>query len=320
MTDERVAVEELARRLQGQLEKVVFGQAEAVQSLMIALFAGGHILLEGVPGLAKTLLVKCLAASVSCSFARVQFTPDLMPADITGTNVFDPRSGQFEIRRGPLFSDLVLADEINRTPAKTQSALLEAMQEGQVTIDGETHPLSPVFMVVATQNPIEYEGTYPLPEAQLDRFLMKIVLPYPAEAQEREMLQSMHRLGEGSRQPATQIEVQARPDELLAARTLAHQTAIDEAVLDYILGLVRGSRTLPGLALGCSPRTSIMLMHASKALALLRGKDFVSPDEVQAVALPVLRHRVQLTPESELEGITADDLLQRLLAQVAVPR
>jgi MoxR-like ATPase len=278
------------------------------------------VLLEGVPGLAKTLLVRSLGATLRCSFSRIQFTPDLMPADVTGVSIYDSRKGEFELRRGPLFADLVLADEINRTPAKTQSALLEAMQEGQISIDGQTHALPEVFMVVATQNPIESEGTYPLPEAQLDRFLLKVLLDYPTEADERAMLSAMNALGLRSRHPESAVQALAGPQELLAWRRLGQDVRVDSSVQDYILALIRGSRTLSSLSLGCSPRAAIMLLNASKALAVLRGRDFVSPDEVQAMALPVMRHRVQLTPEAEIEGLRPDDCLHKLLAQVPVPR
>jgi len=311
---------EVAQTLQGELEKVVFGQQEIIQGLLVALMSGGHVLLEGVPGLAKTLLVKSLGLALSCNFSRIQFTPDLMPADITGVSIYDGNKGQFELRKGPLFADLVLADEVNRTPAKTQSALLEAMQERQISIDGHTHPLSPLFTVVATQNPIENEGTYPLPEAQLDRFLVKMVLDYPSESDERDMLKAMHALGEQSVDPTSQIRPLIAPEQLLALRKQTQATRVDDSVLDYILALVRSSRSTPTFSLGCSPRSAVMLLNASKALSALRGKDFVSPEEVQAMALPVLRHRVQLTPEAEIEGLKADDCLRKLLTQVAIPR
>lgn len=311
---------QVAQSLQSELEKVVFGQQEIIQGVLVALMSGGHVLLEGVPGLAKTMLVKSLGLALQCNFSRIQFTPDLMPADITGVSIYDAQKGAFELRRGPLFADLVLADEVNRTPAKTQAALLEAMQERQISIDGQTHVLSPLFTVVATQNPIENEGTYPLPEAQLDRFLVKMVLDYPSEADERAMLKAMHALRENSVDPTTQIRPLIRPEELLELRRHTQATRVDDSMLDYILGLVRGSRTMPTFSLGCSPRSAVMLLNASKALSALRGKDFVSPDEVQAMALPVLRHRVQLTPEAEIEGLKADDCLRKLITQVAIPR
>lgn len=313
-------VRELARGLQNELEQLIQGQGEVIQQLLISLVAGGHVLLEGVPGVAKTLLVRSLAASLRAQFSRIQFTPDLMPSDVTGVNVFDARASRFEFRPGPLFGELVLADEINRAPAKTQAALLEAMQERQVSIDGVTHTLPPVFTVIATQNPVEYEGTYPLPEAQLDRFLMKVLVGYPSESAERLMLQTMHRLGEKGTQPTQVLRPLADPTVILRARAYALNLHIDEPVLEYILKLVRQSRSHRQLSLGCSPRAAVMLMNAAKALAVLRGRTFVTPDEVQSVFLPTLRHRVQLTPEAEIEGLSADAVLKSLLTQVAIPR
>ncbi|HNQ88864.1 MAG TPA: MoxR family ATPase [Verrucomicrobiota bacterium] len=308
------------QQAQQAIQQVVLGQEAAVQSLLVAFAAGGHVLLEGVPGVAKTLLARCLAAVMRCSFARIQFTPDLMPSDITGVNVFEPRTNEFRFRPGPVFADLVLADEINRAPAKTQAALLEAMQERQVSIDGEPHPLSPAFTVVATQNPIEYEGTYPLPEAQLDRFLMKVWMGYPNESEERLMLQTMHDLGERSMHPLSAVTPVATPDDLQALRRQVQTTRADSAVLDYILALTRQSRELASVGLGASPRAGVMLLHAAKALAVLRGRDYVIPEDIQAIAYPVLRHRLQLTPEAEIEGLTPDKCIAALLAQVAVPR
>lgn len=310
----------MAVSLQKELEQLIQGQSEAIQCLLVSLMAGGHVLLEGVPGVAKTLLVRSLAASVRCSFSRIQFTPDLMPSDVTGVNVFDSQHGRFQFRPGPLFGELVLADEINRAPAKTQAALLEAMQERQISIDGTTHSLPPVFTVVATQNPVEYEGTYPLPEAQLDRFLMKVLIGYPSESAEKAMLMSMHALGARGSKPSEVIRAVVSPRQLLQARALTYEVQVDEAVIEYVLRLVRKSRSHAQLALGCSPRAAVMLMQAAKALAVLRGRSFVSPEEVQGVFLPVLRHRVQLTPEAEIEGMSADTVLKGLMSQVAIPR
>ena len=310
----------LAQAIQAEIGRVVQGQAVAIQSLLVALVAGGHVLLEGVPGVAKTLLANSLAATLKCSFSRIQFTPDLMPADITGVSVFEPQTGQFRFRRGPVFADVVLADEINRSPAKTQAALLEAMQEQQVTVDGTTHPLSKSFMVVATQNPIEYEGTYPLAEAQLDRFLMKVVVPYPEEADERAMLKRTHEMGERAARPIDLIRPVASQEDLIELRRRAGATKVDDAVIDYILRLIRQSRSLPSLSLGASPRAAVMLMQSAKALATLRGRDYASPDDVRAVAAPVLRHRIRLTPEAEIQGLAPDVCVQSLMTQVAVPR
>jgi MoxR-like ATPase len=310
----------LGRAVQSELERVIQGQPAAIQNLLVALTAGGHVLIEGVPGVAKTLLARSLAAAFRCSFARIQFTADLMPSDITGVNVFNAATGNFSFRPGPLFADIVLADEINRAPAKTQAALLEAMQEYQVSIDGETRPLPPGFTVVATQNPIEFEGTYPLPEAQLDRFLLKIVIDYPSEIDERSMLKTMQSLGERSAKPHNVIQPVAGLNHLRQMRAEMHAVRVDDAVLEYALRIIRQSRSLPSLTLGGSPRATLMLLQAAKALALLRGRDYVTPDEIQVMAPAVLRHRVRLTPEAEIEGLSADACIQSLIAQVEIPR
>jgi MoxR-like ATPase len=310
----------LTDAIQRAISRVIEGQEHAMRHLLTALVAGGHVLLEGVPGVAKTLLVRSLSASLAVKFSRIQFTPDLMPADIVGVNIFDAHAAAFRFRPGPLFADMVLADEINRAPAKTQAALLEAMQERQVSLDGDTHPLSPVFMVVATQNPVEYEGTYPLPEAQLDRFLMKIVLDYPGEDAEKAMLRKMHQLGEHALHPTAVMQAVADATALQRLRQAAHQVEVDQAVLDYIVGIVRQSRQFPSLSLGASPRAGVMLLQAAKALTTLAGKTYVTPDDVRELAWPVLRHRIRLTPEAEIEGLTPDICIDALLKQVAVPR
>jgi MoxR-like ATPase len=307
----------IGRAVQTEIERVIHGQAAAIQSLLVALTAGGHVLIEGVPGVAKTLLARSLAAALRCRFSRIQFTPDLMPSDITGVNVFDTVAAEFRFRPGPLFSDIVLADEINRAPAKTQAALLEAMQECQVSIDGQSRALSPCFTVIATQNPIEYEGTYPLPEAQLDRFLMKVIVDYPGEEDERAMLKTLHALADKAHDI---IEPVGGPDEVMRLRAATTAVRVDDSVLEYALRLVRQSRSFASLALGASPRAAIMLLQAAKALAVLRGNDYITPDEIQVMALPVLRHRVRLTPEAEIEGLTADRCIESLLEQVHVPR
>jgi MoxR-like ATPase len=318
--DISVDVLNIGRAVQAELQRVIYGQAVAIQSLLVAVAAGGHVLIEGVPGVAKTLLARSLAAALRCRFSRIQFTPDLMPSDITGVNVFDSKTNEFRFCSGPLFADIVLADEINRAPAKTQAALLEAMQEHQVSIDGQSHQLSNWFTVIATENPIEYEGTYPLPEAQLDRFLMKVVVDYPAEEEERAMLKSAQALGEKSAQPHSIIQPVIGPQEIARLRAATHAVRVDETVLEYALKLIRQSRSFPSLTLGASPRAAIMLLQAAKALAVLRGHDYVTPDEIQLIALPVLRHRVRLTPEAEIEGLTPDGCLQSLIAQVEIPR
>ena len=306
--------------LKKALARVIEGQDAVIDSLLVGLVAGGHVLIEGVPGVAKTLLARSLAAALSATFSRIQFTPDLMPADITGVNVFEPKTADFRFRPGPLFADVVLADEINRAPAKTQAALLESMQEGQVTIDGVTHPLSGILTVLATQNPIEYEGTYPLPEAQLDRFMMKIVVDYPALEAERLMIGRMHRLGENALHPEKVVDPVLSPDRLLRIRTACHQIDVDESIINYIVEIVRTSRSLSSLSLGASPRAGVMLLRAAKASALLRGKAYVTPDDVRDVVLPVLRHRMRLTAEAEIEGLTADGCLDALLKRASVPR
>jgi MoxR-like ATPase len=310
----------LGPSVQAELARVIQGQSAVIQSLLVAVAAGGHVLLEGVPGVAKTLLARSLAAALRLSFSRIQFTPDLMPSDITGVNVFEPSTGEFRFRPGPLFAEIVLADEINRAPAKTQAALLEAMQEHQVSIDGQTRELPACFTVLATQNPIEYEGTYPLPEAQLDRFLMKLTIDYPAEDEERAMLKMMQSLGAQSLKPFSLIQTVAAAEQITEIRMQVHTVRVDDSVLDYTLKLIRESRSLPSLTLGGSPRAALMLLHAAKALAVLRGKDYVTPDEIQVMALPVLRHRVQLTPEAEISGLTPDGCIQSLLSQVDIPR
>lgn len=319
-TPEATAGRTLVGRIQDQLQTIVSGQESVMQGLLTCLVAGGHALLEGVPGVAKTLLVKCLAASAACEFSRIQLTPDLMPSDITGVNIFDQHENRFKFRKGPVFGDIVLADEINRAPAKTQAALLEAMQEKQVSIDGERHALSDLFTVVATQNPVDYEGTYPLPEAQLDRFLMKLHVPYPSEDAELEMLKRMHALGDESLKPESKIHCVIQRNELAAVRTLARATPVEAPVMQYIISIIRQSRSQQNLSLGASPRAAVMLMEAAKALAVLRAKEYVTPDEVQTLACPVLRHRIILTPEAQVEGLSPDDCIQELLKQVPIPR
>ena len=306
--------------LKKNLAQVIEGQETVIDDLIVTIVAGGHALIEGVPGVAKTLMARSLAAAITGTFSRIQFTPDLMPADITGVNIFEPKAAEFRFRPGPLFADIVLADEINRAPAKTQAALLEAMQEGQVTIDGTSHRLSAVLTVLATQNPIEYEGTYPLPEAQLDRFMMKIVVDYPALEAERAMIGRMHKLGERVQHPESTVAPVLNPEKLLDVRTASNRVEVDESIVNYIVDIVRNSRTVPSLSLGASPRAGVMLLRAAKARALVRGNSYVTPDDVRDVVLPVLRHRVRLTPEAEIEGLTPDACLDSLTKRVAVPR
>lgn len=313
-------VAQVAQRMRDEVAKAVVGQSEAVEALLFAVFAGGHVLLEGVPGLAKTLLVRSLAQVIDGEYRRVQFTPDLMPSDITGTLVFDPKTAEFHMRKGPIFAQVLLADEINRTPPKTQAALLEAMEEGHVTISGEHHPLPQPFLVAATQNPVEYEGTYPLPEAQLDRFLFKIVLTYPSEDEERNVLQySLGREGLASTQVSALRPV-VTPEEVLAARRVVSQVVVSGPVVDYAMQLVRGTREHPRVYLGASPRGGVMLLKAAQAAAATEARTFVVPDDIQRVAEAVLRHRLILHPESEIEGITADQVVGDIIQAVEVPR
>jgi MoxR-like ATPase len=306
--------------LRDEVGKVVVGQDGTLSGLVAALLVRGHVLLEGVPGTAKTLLVKSLAAALDLGFKRLQFTPDLMPSDVIGQVIFEPREGSFRFREGPVFTHLLLADEINRTPPKTQAALLEAMEERQVTVEGASHPLPDPFIVVATQNPVEYEGTYPLPEAQLDRFLFKLQVGYPTFEQEQEVLARHDRGLDPHDIAAAGIRAVAGAADLAAARAQVEALRVEPPVLAYLVSLVRATRESPSLTLGVSPRGATALLHASKAWAWLAGRDYVTPDEVKAVAKPVLRHRLALRPELELEGSTPDGVLDGILASVPVPR
>jgi MoxR-like ATPase len=303
-----------------EVAKVIVGQDDLVEQVLVALFAGGHVLIEGVPGTAKTLLVRVVARLFGCDFKRVQFTPDLMPADITGTNVFDPREQTFHFRPGPIFGQLVLGDEINRAPPKTQAALLEAMQERQVTVDGVTHPLPAVFTVFATQNPVEQEGTYPLPEAQLDRFMMKVLAGYPDEEQEVEVLRVHQRGLRVEDLDRFDLRVIGGAAELLAAQAEVRARTIRDELLGYISRVVRGTRDNLKVEVGASPRAGLMLLTAAKARAALSGRGHVLPDDVKAVAKPVLRHRLVLKPGAEVDGFTADDVLDEVTSRLEIPR
>jgi MoxR-like ATPase len=306
--------------LRAEVGKAVVGQDAAVTGLVIALLCRGHVLLEGVPGVAKTLLVRSVAASLDLATTRVQFTPDLMPGDVTGSLVYDARSSAFSFREGPVFTNLLLADEINRTPPKTQASLLEAMEERQVSVEGTPRPLPDPFVVCATQNPVEYEGTYPLPEAQLDRFLLKVRMPLPPRDAELEVL-ARHAGGFDPRDlAAAGVRAVAGPADLAAATAAVRRVAVSPAVLGYVVDVVRATRAAPSLALGVSPRGATALLATSRAWAWLSGRDYVSPDDVKALARPTLRHRVQLRPESELEGVSVDAVLETVLATVPVPR
>ena len=307
-------------RVRSEVAKAVVGQDSVVTGMVAALLVRGHVLLEGVPGTAKTLMVKSVAGALDLGSKRVQFTPDLMPSDITGQVLYEQATGAFRFREGPVFTNVLLADEVNRTPPKTQAALLEAMEERQVSVEGTAHALPEPFIVVATQNPVEYEGTYPLPEAQLDRFLFKLVVDYPSAEQERDVLARHHRGMNPHDVQSLGVSPVASAADLATARAAVQQVTVEEPVLGYMVELARATRVSPALSLGVSPRGSTMLLHAAKAWAFLSGKAFVTPDEVKAIALPTLRHRVQLRPEVELEGGTVDGVLQGLLASVAVPR
>jgi len=310
---------ELAGKIVEKLATVVLGQEPVLRQMMVTLLAGGHGLVEGVPGTAKTLAVRSLALALDVRFGRIQFTPDLMPTDITGVNLLDQRDQSFVFHEGPIFADLLLADEINRAPAKTQAALLEAMQERQVTVDGVSRPLPPVFTVFATQNPVEHEGTYPLPEAQLDRFLLKAVVDYPPEAAERGILDRYAEGFHADRIGTYGIEPMASSRDLAGLREAVENVHVEPAMRDYIVALIRATRNDPSLTLAASPRAGVALFSASRAHALLEGRDFVVPDDVKELSVPVLRHRVRLTPEAEVEGETPDQRLEHLLTQVKVP-
>lgn len=313
-------VEEFGQKVRAELAKAVVGQEDAVDLALVALLANGHILLEGLPGLAKTLLVRSLALTLNFEFGRVQFTPDLMPSDVLGGNVFDPRTVEFTLRKGPIFCGILLADEINRTPPKTQSALLEAMEERAVTIDGERHPLPEPFLVFATQNPIDFEGTYPLPEAQQDRFLFKVVMGYPEHADELAVMRRFHTGFRATRLEDAGLTPVIGPNDLAALRDQVNAVVIEDKIFDYIYSIVSATRGSRQVQVGASPRASLALVAASKAMAALRGRDFVIPDDVKTLAIPILRHRVLLRPEAEVEGIGVETVLRSLIDAQPVPR
>ena len=314
------ALAERVEEVRTEVARAFIGQDEALDQVLVALLAGGHVLIEGVPGLGKTLLVRALGQALELDWARVQFTPDLMPSDVSGHAVYDPKTESFKIRRGPVFTHLLLADEINRAPAKTQSALLEVMQEGQVTIEGRSFALAPPFMALATQNPVEQEGTYPLPEAQLDRFLFKVLIGYPSLEDERALVAAVT-----TGRAASSFDLDAVPRVLTAADVSALQQAtasinVDDQLLDYAVRIAAATRRWPGISAGAGPRGSIALVRAARAQALLNGRDFVIPDDVRQVALPALRHRISLSPELQIEGQSCDDVLGALLTKVSAPR
>ncbi|BAY30971.1 ATPase [Nostoc carneum NIES-2107] len=307
-------------RLGKGLNQIIVGQSSLVQQLLVGLLAGGHIILEGVPGTGKTLLVKVLAQLIQADFRRIQLTPDVLPSDITGTNIFDLNSRSFTLKKGPVFTEVLLADEINRTPPKTQAALLEAMEEMQVTLDGESLPLPELFWVIATQNPLEFEGTYPLPEAQLDRFLFKLAVDYPDQAAEKQMLLNRQAGFAARRGDINRLETIATVSEILQARQAVKEVKVSESIIDYLLALVKTSRQHPELALGASPRAAGAWLQTSQASAWLAGRNFVTPDDVKSVASPLLRHRLILKPEAMLDGLQIDAVIASVINQVPVPR
>ena len=301
-----------------QIKKIIVGQDEMVKLITVALLADGHVLIEGVPGVAKTLTAKLVARSLAVGFSRIQFTPDLMPSDVLGTPVFNPTQGAFTFKQGPIFSNIVLIDEINRAPAKTQAALFEVMEEKQITVDGKTYPMQPPFMVLATQNPIEQEGTYRLPEAQLDRFLFKIIVPYPTEAEELEILTQFHQMGNTDVLNAIQSVLHA--DTIVRIKKQVKEIVIDQRLLQFIAKLTHQTRTNKSIYLGGSPRASLAIMNASKAMAAINGRDFVTPEDILEVVTPILRHRIILSPDKEMEGVTEDNVIKQIVQSLEIPR
>ncbi len=308
------------QQIRDEIGKAIIGQRDVIDQVLIALFAAGHVLIEGVPGLGKTLLVKALSKTFDGAFSRIQFTPDLMPSDVSGHVMYDQRSERFNIRRGPVFTNLLLADEINRAPAKTQSSLLEVMQEQQVTIEGKAMPVPRPFMTLATQNPIEQEGTYPLPEAQLDRFLLKIQLDYPSEQEEAAMVKAVTTGHIGDVLDVSEVASVVKPETILALQKIAARIQVDAQVNEYAVRITRATRNWQGISLGAGPRGGIALIRAARAAALLAGRDYVTPDDIKTIALPALRHRVALSPELELEGHNTDFVLSTILEKVDAPR
>ncbi len=308
------------QQLRDTLSRIIVGQVAVVDELLIALIMGGHVILEGVPGTGKTLLVKAMAKLIQADFRRIQLTPDILPADILGTSIFDLNSRSFSLQKGPIFTEVLLADEINRTPPKTQSALLEAMEEQQVTLEGESLALPLLFWVIATQNPLEFEGTYPLPEAQLDRFLFKVLVEYPDPEAEKQMLLNSQGGFEARAFSRSQVDPVATVDQILSARQSARNLSAEDTLLDYILALVHRSRQHPDIALGVSPRATVAWLQASKTYAWLAERQFVTPDDVKAVAPALLRHRLILRPDAQLDQLDPDTVIKTLLAQVPVPR
>jgi len=312
------ALNEAVLSIRNEIKKIIVGQDDMVKLIITALLADGHVLIEGVPGVAKTLTAKLVARSVDAGFSRIQFTPDLMPSDVLGTPVFNPKEASFEFKKGPIFSNIVLVDEINRAPAKTQSALLEIMEERQATVDGKTYPMAAPFMVIATQNPIEQEGTYRLPEAQLDRFLFKIIVPYPSEAEEMTILSQFHNMG--NTQPLDIIKPVLSGKQITTLRQQIRTLIIDEKLMQFIAKLIQQTRNHKSIYLGASPRASLAIMNASKAMAAVHGRDFVTPEDILEMVTPILRHRIILSPDKEMEGITEDEVIKQIIQGMDVPR
>ncbi len=312
------ALNEAVLSIRNEIKKVIVGQDEMVKLIIAALLADGHVLIEGVPGVAKTLTAKLVAKSVAAGFSRIQFTPDLMPSDVLGTPVFNPRDAVFEFKKGPIFDNIILVDEINRAPAKTQSALLEVMEERQVSMDGKTYAMAPPFIVLATQNPVEQEGTYRLPEAQLDRFLFKIKVPYPTEAEELQILTQFHQMGN---QKATEvIQPVISGEQINVIRQQIKNIVVEEKLMQFIAKLVHQTRNHKSVYLGASPRASLAIMNAAKAMAAMQGRDFVTPEDIKEVVIPVLRHRIILSPDKEMEGVTEDDVISQIIQSMDIPR
>jgi len=311
-------VQSFTEKIRTEIGKIIIGQHEMVDQLIIALLSGGHVLIEGVPGVAKTLTTKLLAKTIDADFSRIQFTPDLMPADVIGTSIFNNKISDFEFKKGPVFSNIVLIDEINRSPAKTQAALFEVMEERQITVDGSTYTMEPPFMVIATQNPIEHEGTYRLPEAQLDRFLFKINVPYPSLEEEIKILDGS--FSRKNKLNLSSLDAVISSDEITKQQTIVNQVHVEPELMKYIAEIIQNTRNSSSISIGASPRASVFVMRAAQAFAAISGRDFVTPEDVKAIIKPVLRHRITLTPEKEMEGITADQVITMTLEKVEVPR
>jgi len=312
------ALNEAVLSINNEIKKVIVGQDEMVKLIIAAILADGHVLIEGVPGVAKTLTAKLVAKSIDVGFSRIQFTPDLMPSDVLGTPVFNPKEAGFDFKKGPVFSNIVLIDEINRAPAKTQSALLEVMEERQATIDGKTYKMADPFMVLATQNPVEQEGTYRLPEAQTDRFLFKVIVPYPTEIEEMTILSQFHQMG--NLQAMDMVRPVLKASQVTMLRQQIKSLIIEEKLLQFIAKLIHQTRNHKSIYLGASPRASLAVMNASKAMAAMQGRDFVTPEDILDVLAPVLRHRIILSPEKEMEGITEDEVIKQIIHMMDIPR